>query len=154
MHRCAFALLITGLLLGPGIAQDGPKTDRAKMQGTWKVISVSSGPAGSLKKVPDEKIKDVIVVITNDKLLMRSPKESEDKAVYKIDKLDPTKKPKWIDLSLIAADKDKTTLGIYELDGDNLKLYIGDPSPNPKRPTDFDDSKAGIILMVLKRDKN
>jgi uncharacterized protein (TIGR03067 family) len=93
------------------------------------------------------------VIITKDKILLRGPKESGGKVLYKIDKVDPTKKPKQIDLTLVQEKGEgKPALGIYELEGDDLKLLIGDPAPSPRRPTAF-DSELGIVLFVLKRDK-
>jgi len=104
--------------------------------------------------VPVEELTGFLVTIAKDNLLLRSPKEAEGKVLYKIEKLDPAKKPKWIDLTLAREDsKGKPALGIYELAGDDLKLYVGDPAPDPRRPTAF-DSKLGIVLIVLKRDKN
>lgn len=152
MKRCSLAVLMTALLLGVGIAQDAPKGDHDKIQGAWKVISMETRENPG-KKVPDDKIKDLKVVITKDKLEIRTGKEPV--VGYKFNKVDPTTKPKGIDLALVLKDgSDKPTLGIYELDGDELKLCIGDPSPEPKRPTEFEVSKRGLFLLVLKRDKN
>ncbi len=159
MKRCSLAVVVAGLLFGAGIAQDAPKGNEERIQGTWKVIFLESRDSVKTgKKVPEEKIKGLKVVITKDKLVLRNGKELE-RAYYKLDKLDATKKPKWIDFTFVGQDPqnktyEKPVLGIYEWDGDDLKLCIGDPSPTPKRPADFEVSKLGIVLMVLKRDKD
>lgn len=154
MKRCSLAVLMAGLLLGAGIAQDAPKGDHDKIQGTWKVISMETRENPG-KKLPDDRIKDIRVVITKDKLVLKSQKDPKSEVPYKLDKLDPTKKPKWMDLLLVQEDgTGKATGAIYELDGNDLKLCIGDPSPMPKRPLDFEVAKRGLFFLVLKRDKN
>lgn len=73
-------------------------------------------------------------------------------------KLDATKNPAEIDLTIIKAgnEKDqgevgKTVLGIYRLDGDHLKLCT-DPTV---RPTTFDTQgkRRDTVLSVFKRQK-
>ena len=73
-------------------------------------------------------------------------------------KLDPTKTPATIDMTVTEAGnaKDneqvgKTLHGIYALDGDNLKLCT---DPNV-RPTTFDTKGKGrdTVLTMLKRQK-
>ena len=156
MKRWSLAVLMAGPLLGAGLAQEASKGDHDKIQGTWQVVSLES--RDSLKtgqKIPEDKLKELKVVITKDKLVVRSGKEPKSDLTYKINKLDPTKKPKWIDLALVGKDgSEKPTGAIYELDGDQLKLCIGDPSPKPKRPTEFEVAKLGLLVMVLKRDKD
>jgi uncharacterized protein (TIGR03067 family) len=63
-------------------------------------------------------------------------------------KLDPSAKPKTIDVT--AADE--TAFGIYELDGDTLRICLGD-GPKVARPTEFKAGKR-VGLMTLKRVKD
>ena len=51
-------------------------------------------------------------------------------------KLDPTKKPRTIDLTL----DDKTSQGIYELNGDSLKIVLAEPGQ--PRPKDFNGTAS------------
>jgi uncharacterized protein (TIGR03067 family) len=66
--------------------------------------------------------------------------------------VDPTKKPKAIDFRLGGGDGwlkiSGNFKGIYELDGDSLKLCIGS---GDERPAKFSDQ--GAALIVLKRQK-
>lgn len=64
-------------------------------------------------------------------------------------KLDPTKKPKTIDMTFPAAldaKEDQKVLGIYELEGDTLRLCYG--PDRGKRPTEL-NSKAGSKRSVI-----
>lgn len=63
-------------------------------------------------------------------------------------KLDPTKDPKAIDLThTLGKEQGKVRLGIYLLDGDDLKMCVDD-----ERPTEFATRpESGRALIVLKR---
>jgi uncharacterized protein (TIGR03067 family) len=61
--------------------------------------------------------------------------------------IDQTKQPKTIDIRI--SDKEKA-LGIYELDGDTLKLCMIEDRDGNARPTEF-AGKDKAILLVFKR---
>jgi uncharacterized protein (TIGR03067 family) len=71
-------------------------------------------------------------------------------------KLDSAKKPKSIDLTLTqGVGKGKVGLGIYELDGDTLKLCFPQDE-NAARPTEFkstDGSRHGLLTMRRQKNK-
>src|SRR5437667_4893405 len=98
------------------------------------------------KKLEDEQTKDLSVVFAKDKITFKSGDKTDGEFAYK---LDPGKKPKWIDLAPIGRDgkPGKTALGIYELDGDNLKVCH--PDPGKERSTTF-TSKPDSVLFILK----
>jgi len=63
-------------------------------------------------------------------------------------KIDPTKTPKAIDITVVLGGTRKTELYVYELDGDTLRLhrsYKGD------RPTDFVYREGETALFTFKR---
>src|SRR5205823_7638423 len=67
---------------------------------------------------------------------------------------DPSQKPKTIDLeNTLGSAAGKTQHGIYEIDGEVLKIcYAG---PNQPRPTDYTSAKGdGRTTAVWKRIKN
>ena len=68
-------------------------------------------------------------------------------------KVDPTKKPKTIDVTFTdGPEKGKIALGIYELEGDTYKV-ITDPA-GKSRPAEFAIKPgSGYVLQVLKREK-
>ena len=67
-------------------------------------------------------------------------------------KLDPTQKLKEMDATggVLPAKKDRTFLGIYELDGDTLKWCVD--NRRKERPTEFRTAN-GAYLLILKRRK-
>jgi uncharacterized protein (TIGR03067 family) len=116
------------------------KPDAEKLAGKWTVVSVTDGG----KEKPTE---DGVLTFGKDKATYKTTNRTADLTF----KLDPSKKPKWIDLT---NEEGETSLGIYELDGDTLTICIKDEGDG-KRPDKF-VSEAGTpndLLFVLKREK-
>jgi uncharacterized protein (TIGR03067 family) len=118
---------------------DGPSDELKKFEGIWLVESATRDGK------PAEDWKDAQLVFAGDKMTFKGPK-GEQKHIYKVD---PSKKPTAIDFAFAKKDPSLAPqLGIYELDGNTLKLCIG---PVDQRPTEFSDKKG--LLAVLKRKK-
>jgi uncharacterized protein (TIGR03067 family) len=129
-------------LLAP--APDDPtKKDLEKIQGTWKVESLQA-PDGS--SPPDA--ASLRVTFDGDKLIVKHGDNDEKKGTFKLDA-----SPKLHTIDLTPDNKnEQPTLGIYELDGDTLKVAMG--KPGGARPTEFAPNKdAGVGVVVFKRDK-
>jgi RNA polymerase sigma factor (sigma-70 family) len=130
--------------------------ERAQIRGTWGLVEVKcNGPFGLWEGGRGGKYK---WVITDDSLTIVWD-DGRRQQKYKVG-LDPTQKPKRIDLTWLATKIDGTWQtsperptfpGIYELDGSRLKVhYMKGGGP---RPTGFDfPSERGDILLVLKRE--
>jgi RNA polymerase sigma factor (sigma-70 family) len=124
---------------------DKAKEDKDAILGTWKIASVEVEG----KEPQDEHLKalkNATVVITKDKLVINRG-DAERESTYK---LDPSKKPKAIDITHL----DKETLEcIYVLDGDTLKI-CGPCAPGGKgRPTEVATKEgSGTMLIVMKRE--
>ena len=151
--RVAWVWLLAVLVVSGGQpAADEPKADTAreelkKLQGTWQVASIETRQ----KARPEGEVSGLKLVIEGDS----STFEKDGKPVVGTWKLsiDPGKKPKTIDIAVTGAPEDPrgtfTILGIYELDGDSLRICWD----GPKRPTEFKTTPEGGELWVLKRDK-
>jgi uncharacterized protein (TIGR03067 family) len=132
------------LLLGA----DSAKQDLDQLQGAWTVSeAVRDG-----NKAPEEVLKKMEVIIKDDTISITedkdAPKPRSEKAVIE---LNPSTKPKSVDIKPDHGN-DKPVLGIYELDGDTLKICFDKHSE--KRPTSFDSKPdSGSALLVLKRAK-
>jgi len=131
-------LVLPALLLLLGA--DDPATDAKKLEGTWKIVTFET----SRKQPTEEDLQKGRVVFQDGMMILRGTGKEEKGTV----KLDPTKKPKEMDLAV--NDGKETALFIYEIDGDNLKLCWRKPGGG--RPTTF-TGKDNSGYMVLKREK-
>jgi uncharacterized protein (TIGR03067 family) len=139
-------LLAAMSLAAPLLAADPAAKGSGKIEGTWTAVSAERNG----EKMPEDQVKKLKLIITADKFKADAGDEKHE-ADYKID---ATKKPATIDVTpLDGAEKGKTILGIYALQGDELKICLARPGGN-ERPTEF-ASKADseTLLIVLKRDK-
>ncbi len=148
--KCWFSVIaIFGLSAAASTGQEeAAKKDQKAAQGTWQILSWDlEGKAVTKEELNESKVKGKPLTIKNDKLSHALQGDSFE-ATFK---LDPSKKPKAIDLtSLKDPDKGKTYLGIYYLEGNTLKICIA--LVGSDRPSDFKGAK-NVSLMVFKRDK-
>ena len=135
-------LAMLGILAGYAVGQDKKKF--ADLEGTWTIVKMEAAGKSLLEK--EEKWKIIIKdgKVTSD--AKDAPKEGKDLAKY----LDPSKKPK--EVELILAQGEKTALGIYERSGDTYKLCYA--APGQDRPKEF-SAKEGTryTLSVWQRKK-
>ena len=123
-------------------AADAPK-DAEKIQGSWKVISAED----SGRKAPEETLRNLKWAVTRDTITYKVGGKTT-RWTYR---LDPGRKPKWIDLT----EGDRTRPAIYDLDGDTLKVCFAEGTQK-ERPTAFESKPNSVndVLLVLKRDKS
>jgi uncharacterized protein (TIGR03067 family) len=134
-------LTVVLVMAAPAPAED-KKKDEDKIQGNWTVVSRESMG----RKTPEKELKALKVTIKDDTITIDDSKKKE-KYTYK---LDPSKKPKTIDL--FNTGKKDTTLAIYKLDNDTLSVCWSEDLA--KRPTKFaSDEESGQRMIVLKRAK-
>jgi uncharacterized protein (TIGR03067 family) len=132
-------------------AKAAVKAELKKLVGTWKVQAVESDG----RTARDEDIKGLRYVIGADgKWELRKDDQTQARGTFTID---PTKKPKTIDFkieeSISEQAKGKMSLGIYELDGDNLKVCRDWPGEGA-RPTELSAAaQSKRILGEYKRVK-
>lgn len=117
-----------------------------QFQGTWTFESSETGG----KELPAGELKGLILFFEGDK---HTVKKGEEVIQVGTQKLDPSKSPKAIDVTVSdGPNKGKVMLGIYEIDGDTLKVCF-DPQ-GKKRPTEFKSSPASEnFVNVHKRVK-
>jgi len=144
--RSALAMVTFGLLLVTDAA-GGDKKEKETIQGVWKVISVER--LG--ERIPEADVKDFGFTFgpEGDKYRWAAGKFSEE-GKYKVGL---EGKLKTIDLDIqTGEDKGKLQLGIYQLDGDMLKICFA-KAGGKDRPTEFATKKdsRGFLLVTLKR---
>ena len=144
----AVALLVLGAgVLAAGGEDDAIKKDRKLMAGTWRVISYEKDG----KKTPAEQLEKTRSIFSADGKAMV---QREGKTIIKGNfKIDPTKKPKQSEATYTEGElKGKTVLGIYEVDGDSMRICFSISGKD--RPTEFSSKPdSGHVLIVYKRDK-
>jgi uncharacterized protein (TIGR03067 family) len=150
MTRKLLAVAVVGLLL----AADQPKDDAAKkelekFQGNWSLVSVETNG----QKEPEEQVKtaDVKLTVKGDKFALKFMGQSIEGTL----KIDAAAKPKSYDAK--ATDPQGNvieSLGIYEFDGDTLKVCFVRAGMGAARPKEFQTKEgSGATLEVFKRDK-
>jgi uncharacterized protein (TIGR03067 family) len=144
---------------GTGRAQDAgtkdddqAKKDLASLQGSWVIVAREyMGKKATEEEV--EHLKGEMVI--KDNTVTQWAEEQGKKEVISTStfRLDAKARPKAVDVTRTTGDlKGRTTLGIYELDGDSLKVCYS--FQGEKRPTEFAtkaDRKS--FLLVYKRVK-
>jgi uncharacterized protein (TIGR03067 family) len=130
------ALLFLSLTL---LADD--TKDAANLQGTWIVESAM------VDGKEENDIKGDKMTFKDGKITVKT-KEKDEKGTYKID---PSQKPKTIDVK--EDGKDKVHQGIYKLEGDRLTICIPEKAGR-ERPTEFTGKEGSKQMLIeLKREK-
>jgi uncharacterized protein (TIGR03067 family) len=151
MTRYVVTALVAGLFLttDPPKTDDAAKKDKEALQGAWRPVSSEAGG-----KDQTEEAKDHTLVFEGDTFAVKKGDEVRVKGTFK---LDPTKKPRTIDMTVTEArrgeDKGKELHGIYELDKGTLKWCTAEPG-GTDRPKEF-STKEGTkhMLVTLKKEK-
>jgi uncharacterized protein (TIGR03067 family) len=140
--------LLCAALPGRGDAGDSKEEAAAKelkqLAGTW--IPTSAQVNGSIAS--PEEVRKMKVVLAGEKWTLHL----EGKTAEATFKIDPTKKPKTIDFHPANA-KGQVLVGIYELNGDTLRICLPEPSTGKERPTEF-SGKDGKSLTIYEREKS
>lgn len=133
MIRYALLFLASGLLIAADAPSDEAKKDLKKLTGTWMLASgVDDG-----EKLFEEALKTGRLTIDGEQHTVKVG----DTTFKGTHKLDPTKRPKTIDIKDTEGPyKDKTVLGIYAIDSDVFRICFA--PPGKARPKDF-SAKAG-----------
>jgi len=153
MRRYAVAVLAIVSLFAAVRSQAAEDNEEAvakdlqAFKGTWRLSSKEEDG----KKFSEEEIKDVIA--TSDGSGKVSVRRGDKVINEGTVKLDPTKKPKTIDVTFTEGErKGQTVLGIYEIDGGAFQVCVA--RPGDERPTEFSaQAGSGRTLVVYKREK-
>jgi RNA polymerase sigma-70 factor (ECF subfamily) len=114
------------------------RDDLDRLQGTWEVTEVV------FDGKPVDGFQDASAVFDKDKMSLIG---QGGKKEYRI-KLDPSKKPRAIDLTSLDGEFEGSNPAIYQLDGDTLKLCMFNEPGNKKRPTEVASNEGSKLLLM------
>jgi uncharacterized protein (TIGR03067 family) len=139
-------LLLCCLAFAYGEVRAGEAEEQVKLEGTWSFVSSSGGANQKKENHPAMRMAfkgDTVSFVAED----------NKRTVQGTYTVSLSKSPKTMDITLVNNGKKLTTLAIYELDGDTLKLchFLGGMA-SKERPTEFVADKQ-TVLGILNREK-
>ena len=100
----------------------------------------------ALVKVPADELKGLALIFRGDAIHIREGGKTTENFAFT---LDPTKKIKEIDLTLkVGPQKGRVDRGIYQLDGDTLRICIQSNKDAP-RPSEFRSPVGSDLWLVM-----
>src|SRR5262249_35638681 len=145
-ETCAMRTLLivmVGLTLIP-TQDNAAKKDLAAMEGSWTLVSMEVDG----KEVPPDKLQGATLTIRGNKYALVTRGKQHDVEIT----LDAGKTPKVIDMKFLdGPNKDRVGKGIYQLDGNTLKICRG-LDPQQERPGSFKTKgQVNYFVMVWQR---
>jgi len=141
---CLVALQSHAAARDKGSPTESDKTVVAsRLQGTWVMVSIEIMGM----KIEGPKGQELAFTFDGDKFIVHEAMHREEGS-YKVDE---TKNPKAIDLVAPMGKMKETIKGIYQLEGDTLKIAFSPEGPNGNRPTTFDAKVTAIIVFKRKK---
>jgi uncharacterized protein (TIGR03067 family) len=147
--RLPFVLAVAAGLLatrqGPGC--DPAKSDRDRLQGTWRLVSVEAG-IPQLSELSMEDLANARLVVQGKRCSLTFG-GTHWRAAYT---LHAGKRPRAIDLAITSGpDKGQVVRAVYALEQDRLRLCYH-PKPGGKRPAALRaEAGAEIVLITWER---
>jgi uncharacterized protein (TIGR03067 family) len=153
-YRLSLAVLLIVVIPGAVLRGQDAQKDLDKLQGTWALRTMEANGSAA----PKDFVEKITITFKGDKMVMDGPmaaaKGEEPVRPEFTVRLDPSKKPKALDATALNGKfKGKTQLGIYQLDGDELKICL--PNQEAKeRPSEFKSPVGSdLVVMTLKKSK-
>lgn len=150
MCRIVATLFVSLFALATIASGMSGESDLDRLQGTWNVTATESDGASGAKEINER----TTFTFAKDKMHDQfTPEKGKPIRITYTVSLDATKKPKTIDLTFTDGPlKGEKLNGIYDIDGDTLKLCMG--RADAKRPTEFKAPKGSdAVMQTLKRAK-
>jgi len=139
-------VILTFLAFGQSAHQDSTGSDDVeRLQGTWNFVLLEVEGA----KLPEAMLSGSKIIIKGENFKSISAGVTYEGKI----KIDPAKTPRTLDLIFTdGPEKGRTSLGIYDLTGDDLKICLS--LAGSTRPTEFVSKPgSGFAFEVLKREK-
>ena len=139
--RVALPVAVVLLVAADEPAKDAMK-DEDKLQGEWTMVSMETLGV----KHSEDDVKKYTLTIKGDRWTVTNARTLSPGQTFKID---PSKDPKTLDLTIKLVNQERVSKGIYKLDGDTLTICRTEE--NGERPKEFKTTAKSGILVVWKR---
>jgi uncharacterized protein (TIGR03067 family) len=139
--RMALGMLVVSLFAGIPTAAGDPPVDEMAIAGTWVIESAKDDGKD------EATLKDARITFKDGKVELKTGDGEKLTGTYKID---PSAKPKAVDITLKVGDFPITKKGLYSLDKDRLTICLA-IDRDAERPGKQDGVKCS--LWKLKRAK-
>ena len=155
MHRLIVVVIGSWIAMASSLAaaddtekQEAVKKELKRFEGNWVMVSAERNGV----EAPKDFVNKVRMTIKGDKFTFKEGESTIEGTIV----LDPSKKPRAYDASATQNGKKMSTVGIYEFDGDTLKVcYTPEGGERPKEfATKGGTDDHQIILAVYKRQKS
>jgi uncharacterized protein (TIGR03067 family) len=143
--RCMMAMaVVTALVLTGGSTGSAAAGDKkGSIQGHWNAIKKTID--GKEQPLPEG--KKVTFTFSADGKITANENGMIDEGTYKVD---DSKKPRQLDLTMKYGDKTEKAAAIYEITGDILKVaFASAKGKEASRPAAFDAD--GLLILTFKR---
>jgi uncharacterized protein (TIGR03067 family) len=143
MRRLPVITALALALVGVAAAGDAA-ADKKALQGTWTLVELTE------RGKPSEGSKGMELAFSGENFAMKKQGETVGSGTFKVD---PSKKPKTIEITVKKGGDTTTVKGIYELEGDTLRVcHFTGPKAETNSPVKF-EATADTTVVVLKRAK-
>lgn len=129
------------------VAADAPKgaDDAAKLKGLWAMTSVT---VRGVRQPDDPTAGALITIFDGASYLQKRGSEILEEGTYEVV---PGSSPRAIDFVVKSGpDSGTRRLGIYEQEGNTLKLAVARPGVS-KRPKDFGSGRSSDVSVIISR---
>lgn len=131
------------------VAADSPEPapNGNVIKGIWATVSITTG---GVKQPEDPTAGAALTAFDGTNFVQRQGLDVVQEGTYTVN---PDKSPATIDMKITSGhEAGKTQLGIYQLDGQTLKLFVAPPGA-AKRPKSFSSSDSQNVFVVTRRFK-
>jgi uncharacterized protein (TIGR03067 family) len=142
--RCLMAMaVVTALVLAGGSVGSAAGGKKAAIQGNWNLLKIKF--SDKEETIPEGE-KATVTFAADGKVTMDKGGKLEE-GTYKVN---DSKKPHQLDLTMKEGDKVRTIPAIYEITGDTLRIaVIRGKDKDVPRPESF--NAEGVFLLTFKR---
>ena len=119
--------------------------ERERLQGEWILVSIEERG----EQAPKDATDGITLSIQGDEWTIT--REGEGRSMKNTVALDPTIEPKTIDMTSADGNRSEVVMGIYQLQGDTLRIRRATARGDVERPKEFTTTPDEGMLVIWKR---